>query len=106
VRTKTGYVLSLIAAAGAAAVLSAPAASAQPNPDLPTCESTAGGEFTGTGVTQCASPGNVQIDATAPAAPVYAYPWDDEFYGSALIMGGGEGGFHGGGGGGGGGGRR
>jgi hypothetical protein len=50
----------------------------------------------GAGTTECATPGNVQIDATPPE-PDYVYPWDDEFYGSALIMGGGEG-PHGGGG--------
>jgi hypothetical protein len=95
----TGYLLPLIAAAGAAAVLTAPGAAAQPDSGLlPTCESAAGGQYTGTGITQCSSPGNVQIDATAPAAPVYAYPWDDEFYGSAMVIGGG--GYHGGGGGG------
>jgi hypothetical protein len=30
--------------------------------------------------------------------PDYVYPWDDEFYGPALIMGGGDFGPHGGGG--------
>ena len=40
--------------------------------------------------------GNVQINAT-PSEPTYLYPWDDEFYGPALIIGGG-GGYHGGGG--------
>jgi hypothetical protein len=37
--------------------------------------------------TECATPGNVQIDAT-PSEPTYLYPWDDEFYGPALIIGG------------------
>jgi hypothetical protein len=32
---------------------------------------------------------------------VYPYPWDDEFYGPALIVGGGDWGYHGMGGGGG-----
>ena len=31
----------------------------------------------------------MQITATAPDVPTYPYPWDDEFYGSALIIGGG-----------------
>jgi hypothetical protein len=35
----------------------------------------------------------------APDVPAYPYPWDDEFYGPALIMAGGFG-THGGGGGG------
>ena len=47
----------------------------------------------------------MQINAAAPE-PDYPYPWDDEFYGPALIMGGGDYGPHGGGGGGGGGGHR
>ena len=51
--------------------------------------------------TVCQSPGNVQINAAAPE-PDYPYPWDDEFYGPALIMGPNVG-PHGGGGGGGGG---
>jgi hypothetical protein len=38
--------------------------------------------------TDCATPDNIQIDAT-PAEPAYGYPWDDEFYGPALIFGGG-----------------
>ena len=45
----------------------------------------------GTATTECATPGNVQLNATAPDVPAYAYPWDDEFYGPALIMGGGAG---------------
>ena len=48
----------------------------------------------GAGTTECATPGNVQINATPPE-PDYVYPWDDEFYGSALIMGGGGYGAHG-----------
>jgi hypothetical protein len=31
----------------------------------------------------------VQISAEAPDVPTYLYPWDDEFYGPALIIGGG-----------------
>jgi len=103
--TKTRYFIPLIASAGAAAAfLLAPVASADPSDEvsnLPTCTSVGGSsDYTGTQTTECASPGNVQIDATAPE-PVYPYPWDDEFYGPALMIGGGEG-PHGGGGGGGG----
>jgi len=104
-RTTTRFFTPLIASAGAAAaMLLAPVASADPGDDsnLPSCTSAGDGSgYTGTETTECASPGNVQIDATAPE-PVYPYPWDDEFYGSALIMGGGNDGPHGGGGGGGG----
>ena len=99
-RTSPRYVIPVLAAAGAAAaVLAAPIAAADPtDPTLPTCTSVGGDETVGTTTTECATPGNVQINATAPE-PVYPYPWDDEFYGSALLVGGGWG-PHGGGGGG------
>jgi hypothetical protein len=96
------FVTPLIAAAGvAAAILSAPAAVAQTGDSstLPSCTDTGGAEALGGSTTECTTPGNVQINAT-PAEPTYVYPWDDEFYGSALIMGGGPrgggGGGHGG----------
>jgi len=94
-----GWSLAALGSLAAAMALAAPAA-AEPNSTLPDCQSAAGGTYTGTGITQCQSPGNVQINATAPA-PVYPYPWDDEFYGAPLIIGPGWG-PHGGGGGGGG----
>jgi hypothetical protein len=37
--------------------------------------------------TECATPGNVQINAT-PSEPTYLYPWDDEFYGPGSVIGG------------------
>ena len=89
----------LFVAAGIASVLAAaPMAGAQTNPTLPQCTDTGGAEALGGSTTECATPGNVQINAT-PAETTYLYPWDDEFYGSALIMGG-DAGYHGGGGGG------
>ena len=101
---RTHHLIGLIASAGAAAsVLLAPVASADPDEvsNLPTCTTTGDGSTaTGTTTTECATPGNVQINAAAPD-PVYAYPWDDEFYGPALIIGGGNDGPRGGGGGGG-----
>ena len=72
-------------------------AGAQTDPTLPQCTDTGGAVAIGGSTTECATPGNVSINAT-PAEPTYVYPWDDEFYGPALIMGGG-GGYHGGGGG-------
>ncbi|MGX9787954.1 hypothetical protein [Mycobacterium sp. MMS18-G62] len=88
------YLTPLIAAAGAAAALgAAPAAIADTT--LPSCIGVGGNDVTG-GATECATPGNVQLNATPPE-PDYPYPWDDEFYGPALIIGGGGGG-HGGGG--------
>ena len=92
------FVTPLIAAAGvAAAILSAPAAVAQPGDSstLPSCTSVGGVTDMGAGTTECATPGNVQINATPPE-PTYVYPWEDEFYGSALIIGGGGHGGHGG----------
>jgi hypothetical protein len=93
-RTALRYFIPLIAAAGAAAaVLCAPAAVAQPDDSstLPSCTSVGGVTDMGAGTTECATPGNVQINAT-PAEPAYVYPWDDEFYGPALIIGGSGGG--------------
>lgn len=89
---RTRYLLGVIASAGAAAaVVVAPVASADPTEisNQPACTSVGGGGSTGTGITQCQTPGNVQISAEAPDVPAYVYPWDDEFYGSALIIGGG-----------------
>ena len=87
-RTSLRYVTPVLAAAGAAsAILAAPTAAADPtDPTLPQCTSVGGDETVGTATTECATPGNVQINATAPDVPAYPYPWDDEFYGSALIM--------------------
>jgi hypothetical protein len=91
------YFSPLLAAAGAAAaIVTAPAAVAQPGDStLPSCTDTGGAEALGGSTTECTTPGNVQINAT-PAEPTYVYPWDDEFYGPALIIGGGGGGGHGG----------
>lgn len=75
-------------AAAAATTIVAPVATADPGPAAPDCTSVAGGTYTGTGTTECQSPGNVQIDATAPQ-PDYSYPWDDGFYGPAFVIGGG-----------------
>ena len=85
----------VVAAGAAAAILIAPAAVADTT--LPSCTSVGGVTDMGAGTTECATPGNVQINATPPE-PDYVYPWDDEFYGPALIMGGGDYGPHGGGG--------
>ena len=87
------FLTPLMAAAGAAvAILSAPAAVADPGDSstLPACTDVGGPSAMGAGTTDCATPGNVQLNATPPE-PTYVYPWDDEFYGSALIIGGGGG---------------
>lgn len=102
-RSTGRYLAPSIAVLGLCGMALAAPAAAEPNSTLPDCQSAAGGTYTGTGITQCQSPGNVQINATAPE-PAYPYPWDDEFYGAPLIIAPGGWGPHGGGGGGGGGG--
>ncbi|RDH75005.1 hypothetical protein DVS77_29180 [Mycolicibacterium moriokaense] len=99
-RTPQRLAISVLCAAGAAAAIAAaPIAAADPN--LPNCESVGGDDQSvGTETTECSTPGNVQLNATAPDVPVYPYPWDDEFYGPAMIIGGGAWGNHGMGGGG------
>jgi len=82
-RIEFRYFTMLFAGACAVAVLTAPMAGAQTDPTLPQCTDTGGAVAIGGTTTECAT---------------YVYPWDDEFYGSALIIGGG-GGYHGGGGG-------
>lgn len=79
------------------ATLAAPVAVAQTGSTLPQCTDTGGAEAIGGSTTECATPGNVSIDAT-PAQTQFLYPWSDEFYGPALMMGGDEG-YRGGGGG-------
>lgn len=63
-----------------AAVLTAPAAGAQPD-----CVNT-GETGIGGSTTQCSTPGNTQI-VTSPGQPAYLYPWNDYYYGPALVFG-------------------
>jgi hypothetical protein len=92
-RTPRYFTPLIVAAGAAAAVLTAPAAVAQPDDSstLPSCTDVGGPTAMGAGTTECATPGNVQLNATPPE-PAYLYPWDDEFYGPALIIGGDGGG--------------
>jgi hypothetical protein len=90
-RTTLRYLTPLIAAAGLAAFTAAPIAAAQTNPTLPSCVGTGGAVAEGGSTTECETPGNVEINST-PSEPTYMYPWDDAFYGPALIFGGGNGG--------------
>ena len=91
-RTRRYFTPLIVAAGAAAAIVSAPAAVAEPDDSstLPSCTDVGGPTDMGAGTTECATPGNVQLNATPPE-PVYPYPWDDEFYGPALIIGGGGG---------------
>jgi len=52
------------------------------------CTEVSGSSVIGGDTTECSSPGNVQLNAT-PEVPEYPYPWNDELYGPALIIGGG-----------------
>ena len=65
--------LTLIAAGVgvAAALATAPAAGA--DPQLPSCETMGGSSVLGGQTTDCASPGNVQIDATPEFIPGEMY---------------------------------
>jgi hypothetical protein len=95
----------LAAAAGAIAIAAAPLASA--DTELPTCTDVAGSAAAGDATTECATPGNVQLNASPSVTePSFLYPWNDDYYGPALMIGGWGGGERGGGGGGGGGGHR
>lgn len=81
--TTLRYLTPLVAAGGAvAAILAAPAAGAAPSQQ---CTNTGGAAVLGGSSTVCQSPGNVQINSTPP---VYAYPWSDEYYGPAMMIGG------------------
>lgn len=89
--------IRLLLVTGAMAVggaLGAPLASADttlittpPNPD---CTQVSGSAVVGGETIECSTPGNVQLNAT-PEMPDYPYPWADEFYGPALVIGGGGG---------------
>ena len=106
-RTTLRFITPLFAAAGAAAaILAAPAASAQPAPapapipgqeqpqqeqrpaqasGLPQCVNEGGSEAMGGSATECATPGNVQINDT-PAQQEYVGPWGDMFGGDGFFF--------------------
>jgi hypothetical protein len=94
-RTTPRFFTPLAAAAGVAiAIVVAPAASAQPAPEpapapapaqeqrpqasglLPQCVNEGGSAALGGSATECATPGNVQINDT-PAQQEYVGPWGD-----------------------------
>ena len=75
-RTRPSLILMAAGAGVALAVAGAPLAAADENPLLPGCEETGGSAITGGQTTDCASPGNVQIDST----PQF-FPGEGEFYG-------------------------
>jgi hypothetical protein len=85
-RTTRRFLIALIAGAGAvAAVLTAPTAVAQPQPPLPKCVDTGGAEAIGGSTTECASPGNVQINSTPPEQE-YVGPWGSMWEGDGFFF--------------------
>lgn len=75
-RKRHTVALFAAAAAAAAALGTAPIAGAEDgadNPLLPGCEVTGGSAVLGGQTTDCASPGNVQIDATPEFIPGESY---------------------------------
>jgi hypothetical protein len=71
-RTARSLVLFAAGVCTAAALGTAPIAGAEPgadNPLLPGCETMGGSSVLGGQTTDCASPGNVQIDATPEYIP-------------------------------------
>jgi hypothetical protein len=86
------FILLPLVAAGALAGLFPQSAAADTElitPPGQTCDQVAGSAVVGGTTTECSSPGNVQLNAT-PEVPEYPYPWTDEFYGPALMIGGPE----------------
>lgn len=75
-RNARSLVLLVAGACAAVAVGAAPLAAAEPgadNPLLPGCETMGGSATLGGQTTDCASPGNVQIDATPEYIPGNMY---------------------------------
>jgi hypothetical protein len=81
------YPTTLLAAAAVMAAPLVPAASAQTDSTLPQCVGTGPSDDEGGSATECSSPGNVQIVDT-PAQTQFLYPWADDYYGPALMIGG------------------
>lgn len=75
-RTRQSLMLLAAGVGLAAALGGAPLAAADENPLLPGCEVTGGSAVSGGQTTDCASPGNVQIDATPQI-----FPGESQFYG-------------------------
>lgn len=67
--------LLLIPAAAAAALFAAPVAGAEPAPGLPQCVNTGGAAAEGGSNTECATPGNVEINSTP--GDEFTGPWGD-----------------------------
>jgi hypothetical protein len=74
-----GAAVAIAAAPLAVAIFAAPVAVAA-NPELPQCIQTGGSSVEGGQTTECATPGNVEIDSTPPQPSYGMFPWDDDFF--------------------------
>jgi hypothetical protein len=85
--TTIRFLAPVIAAGGIAAALAvAPMANAEPNnPTLPQCVDTGGAEALGGSTTECATPGNVSINAT-PAEQEFVGPWGNMWGGEGFFF--------------------
>lgn len=85
-RSTRRLLVPVLAGAGVvAAILAAPSAVAQPQPPLPQCVDTGGAEAIGGSNTECATPGNVEINST-PAEPAYEGPWGGMWEGDGFFF--------------------
>ena len=65
---------------GAAAVAIAAAPLAAADPELPQCVQPDGSSIEGGQITECSTPGNVEIDSTPPQPSYGMFPWDDDYF--------------------------
>ncbi len=89
-RPQFRHVVAVVIAVGGAVLALSPVAGADTTLIAPTvlsCVNTGGSAVLGGQTTECATPGNVELNATPEAPEDFAYPWGDEFYGPALIFG-------------------
>lgn len=68
----------LLTGGAAVAIAAAPLAAADPG--LPQCVETGGSSTEGGQTTECATPGNVEIDSTPPQPSYGMFPWDDDYF--------------------------
>jgi hypothetical protein len=90
-RLRLRHACAVVVAAGAMSVVPSAVAGADTTliaPTVPSCVDTGGSSVLGGQTTECATPGNVELNATPEVPEDFAYPWGDEFYGPALIFGG------------------
>ncbi|MCI4674670.1 hypothetical protein [Candidatus Mycolicibacterium alkanivorans] len=90
-RLQLHLTLPVVVAAGAVSVVLSAVAGADTTliaPTVPSCVNAGGSSVLGGQTTECATPGNVELNATPEVPEDFAIPWGDEFFGPALIFGG------------------